>query len=93
MGRQVPTLKDVAQRASVAVQTVSSILHDRPGYTPETRARVLAAIKELGYRPFSVAQSLRTGQTQTIALVVSDIVNPFCATIASTAEDYAHRFG
>ena len=93
MGRQVPTLKDVAQRAGVAVQTVSSILHDRPGYAAETRARLLAAIEELGYRPFAVAQSLRTGQTHTIALVVSDIVNPFCATIASTAEDYAHRFG
>jgi LacI family transcriptional regulator len=93
MGRQVPTLKDVAERAGVAIQTVSSILHDRPGYTAETRARVHAAIAELGYRPFSVAQSLRTRQTHTIALVVSDIANPYCATIASVAEDYAHRFG
>jgi LacI family transcriptional regulator len=93
MERQVPTLKDVAQRAGVAVQTVSSILHERPGYTPETRARVLAAIEELGYRPFSVAQSLRTRQTHTIALIISDIANPSFATMASAAEDYAHQFG
>jgi DNA-binding LacI/PurR family transcriptional regulator len=93
MAKQVPTLKDVAQRAGVAVQTVSSIIHDRPGYTSETRARVQAAIDDLGYRPFSVAQSLRTHQTQTIALVISDIANPSFATIASAAEDYAHRFG
>jgi len=93
MGRQVPILKDVAQRAGVAVQTVSSILHDRPGYTPETRARVLAAIEELGYRPFSVAQSLRTRQTHTIALIISDIANPSFATMASAAEDYAYQFG
>ena len=93
MGRQVPILKDVAQRAGVAVQTVSSILHDRPGYTPETRARVLAAIEELGYRPFSVAQSLRTHQTHTIALIISDIANPSFATMASAAEDYAFQFG
>ena len=93
MARQVPTLKDVAQRAGVAVQTVSSILHERPGYTAETRARVLAAIEEMGYRPFSVAQSLRTRQTHTVALIVSDIANPSFATMASAAEDYAYRFG
>lgn len=93
MGRQVPTLKDVAQRAGVSVQTVSSILHERPGYAPATRAHVLAAIEELGYRPFAIAQSLRTRQTHTIALIISDIANPSFATMASAAEDYAHKFG
>jgi DNA-binding LacI/PurR family transcriptional regulator len=93
MIKQVPTLKDVALRAGVSAQTVSSIIHGRPGYSPETRARVQAAVDELGYRPFSVAQSLRTRQTRTLALIVSDIANPSFATTASAAEDYAHRFG
>src|SRR5205085_3996260 len=41
----------------------------------------------------SVARSLRTGQTHTLALIVSDIANPSFATIASTAEDYAQVNG
>jgi len=86
-------MKDVAQLVGVSVQTVSAVVNDKPGITDETRARVLAAIEQLGYRPYSVARSLRTGQTRTIALVVSDIANPSFATMASAAEDHAHSFG
>lgn len=86
-------MKDVAQLAGVSVQTVSAVVNDKPGITDETRARVLAAIEQLGYRPYSVARSLRTRQTRTIALIVSDIANPVFATMASAAEDYAHSFG
>jgi DNA-binding LacI/PurR family transcriptional regulator len=91
--RKPPTIKDVALKANVSVQTVSAVVNGKPGITEETSARVRAAIQELGYRPFGIARSLRTGQTRTIALIVSDIANPFFATIASTAEDYAHRSG
>ncbi len=91
--RQAPTMRDVARLAGVSVQTVSCVINGKPGITEETRARVQAAIEQLGYRPYSVARSLRTRQTRTIALVVSDIANPSFATMASAAEDYAHRFG
>jgi len=93
MAAKKPTMKDVARLARVSVQTVSCVVNDKPDITEETRARVLAAIKELGYRPYSVARSLRTRQTRTIALIVSDIANPSFATMASAAEDYAHSFG
>jgi len=86
-------MKRVAEQAGVSVQTVSAVINDKPGITRETRERVLAAIEHLGYRPFSIARSLRTGRTRTIALVVSDIANPSFATIASVAEDHAHSFG
>jgi LacI family transcriptional regulator len=86
-------MKDVAERVGVSAQTVSAVINDKPGITEETRARVLDAIKALGYRPYSVARSLRTGQTRTLALIVSDIANPSFATMASAAEDYAHQFG
>ena len=86
-------MKDVAQRADVSIQTVSAVINDKPGITRETRARVLAAVQELGYRPYSIARSLRTGQTHTIALFVPDIANPSFSTIAGAAEDYAHTFG
>jgi len=92
-GKKAPTMRDVAEKVGVSAQTVSAVINDKPGITSETRARVLAAIAELGYRPYSVARSLRTRRTRTIALVVSDIANPSFATMASAAEDYAHRFG
>ena len=88
-----PTMKDVARLADVSVQTVSTIINGRPGISEETTFRVQKAIKDLGYRPFSVARSLRTRETKTIALVVSDIANPSFATMASAAEDYAHKAG
>lgn len=88
-----PTMKDVAQQVGVSVQTVSAVINDKPGFTPETRKRVLAAIQQLGYRPFSVARSLRTRRTHTIALIVPDIANPSFSTIASAAEDVAHASG
>lgn len=91
--RRVPTLKDVAELAGVSIQTVSSIVNHKPGYTDEMRARVQAAVAQLGYRPFAVARSLRTRQTHTIALIVSDISNPSFSGIAGAAEDYAHGFG
>jgi DNA-binding LacI/PurR family transcriptional regulator len=88
-----PTMKDVAEQVGVSVQTVSAVINDKPGITLETRERVLSAIEELGYRPFSIARSLRTRRTHTIALIVPDIANPSFSTIASAAEDVAHASG
>lgn len=87
------TMKDVAERAGVSKQTVSAIINNKPGITAETTARVNAAIQDLGYRPYALARSLRTGQTHTLALIVTDINNPSFSTIASAAEDIAHSFG
>lgn len=93
MNNKPPTMKEVALRAGVSIQTVSAIINGKPGITRETTARVQAAIQELGYRPYSVARSLRTRQTHTFALIVTDINNPSFSTIASAAEDVAHSFG
>ncbi|MCC7450663.1 MAG: LacI family DNA-binding transcriptional regulator [Anaerolineae bacterium] len=91
--KRAPTMRDVAQAVGVSVQTVSAVINNKPGITEETRTRVQEAILRLGYRPYSIARSLRTRRTGTIALVVSDIANPSFATMASAAEDYAHQFG
>jgi DNA-binding LacI/PurR family transcriptional regulator len=88
-----PTMKDVARIADVSLQTVSTVVNDKPGVTDETRQRVLAAVAKLGYRPYSIARSLRTRRTRTIALVISDIANPSFATMASAAEVHAHASG
>ena len=62
-GRKLPTMKDVARQVGVSVQTVSAVVNNKPDITSETRARVLAAIEQLNYRPYMVARSLRTRQT------------------------------
>lgn len=63
----------VAGRAGVSGQTVSRVVNGSPRVDPATRARVEAAMVELGYRPHRAARALRTGRTQTIGLVVTTL--------------------
>jgi LacI family transcriptional regulator len=87
------TISDVAKRAGVSAMTVSRVVNGT-GYTSaETRARVEAAIDELGYVPNALARQLRSKRTKTIALVVADISNPFFTTIARGVEDVAVGHG
>jgi LacI family transcriptional regulator len=86
-------VKDVARLAGVSVATVSRVLNDSAAVTEETRARVLAAVAELGYRPNAVARSLRTDATRTIGLIIGDILNPFFTELARAVEDQARTLG
>ncbi len=82
------TISDVAKRAGVSAMTVSRVVNGT-GYTSaETRVRVEAAIDELGYVPNALARQLRSKRTKSIALLVSDISNPFFTTIARGVEDF-----
>lgn len=65
-------MSDVAELAGVSHQTVSRVLHDSPKVRPETRARVLAAMKQLDYRPNSAARALVTGRTRTLGVISFD---------------------
>lgn len=62
---------DVARRAGVSHVTVSRVLNDHPSVRPATRARVEAAIAELGYRRNSVARALKSGRSSTIGVVIA----------------------
>ncbi|MHB1356585.1 MAG: LacI family DNA-binding transcriptional regulator [Anaerolineae bacterium] len=86
-------MKNVAEAAAVSIQTVSAVINNKPGITQATSDRVLEAIQKLGYRPFSIARSLRTRQTDTIALFVSDIAAPPLAAMASAIENEAYTRG
>ena len=86
-------MRDVARLAGVSAMTVSRTLNEPDVVTPTTRARVMSAIRELGYIPNGVARSLTQGRTDIIALVVSDIQNPFFTTVSRGAEDVAQRYG
>lgn len=80
-------MKDVAKRAGVSVTTVSHVINDTRYVSPELTERVNEAIEELNYRPDPIAQGLSKGKSKTIALVVSDIVNPFFPQVARGVED------
>ncbi|MFI6516816.1 LacI family DNA-binding transcriptional regulator [Spirillospora sp. NPDC050679] len=87
------SVKDVARLAGVSVATVSRVLNESAAVSPGARARVLAAVDELGYRPNAVARSLRTDATRTIGLVIGDILNPFFTELARAVEDQARALG
>jgi len=81
------TMKDVARLADVSVTTVSHVINETRYVSPELTERVNKAIEELDYHPDPIAQGLSKGKSQTIALVVSDIVNPFFPQVARGVED------
>src|SRR3954469_20777385 len=70
--RKVAVMADVAQLAGVSYQTVSRVLHDSPSVHVQTRERVLAAIRQLDYRPNSMARALVTGRSQILGVVSFD---------------------
>lgn len=71
-GARPAVMADVARLARVSYQTVSRVLHDSPHVHRDTRERVLAAIRELDYRPNSVARALVTGRSRTLGVVSFD---------------------
>lgn len=87
----MPTISDVAKQAGVSPATVSRVIQGAKNVSPATRVKVERAIEELGYVPSAVAQSLRSKRTRSLALVVSDITNPFWTTVARGVEDAAQR--
>jgi LacI family transcriptional regulator len=87
------TIQDVAKRAGVAPMTVSRVINNSGYASTDVRERVLAAISDLGYVPNTLARSLRIRRTHTIALILTDITNPFFTTIARGVEDAANAAG
>jgi LacI family transcriptional regulator len=85
----MPTVLDVAKRAGVAPITVSRVINNSGYISQATRERVEAAVKELGYVPNTLARGLRSKQTKTLALVVTDITNPYFTLMARGVEDIA----
>ena len=67
-----PVMADVARLAGVSHQTVSRVLNEHPNVRPLTRERVLAAIRELAYRPNAAARTLVTRRTHTLGVITAD---------------------
>lgn len=84
-----PRLREVAERAGVAVGTVSNVLNNPSKVAPETLARVRAVIAEVGYVPNAAARQLSHGRSGSIGLLVLDAGNPFFTDLAAGVEEAA----
>lgn len=67
-----PVMADVARRAGVSHQTVSRVLNGHPNVSEATKAEVLAAIRDLGYRPNAAARTLVTGKANVLGVISFD---------------------
>ena len=88
------TRNDVAQYAGVSTAVVSYVVNEGPRpVAPETRQRVLDAIRVLGYRPNATARALRMGTTRTFGLITPDGGNPLFAELAKAIDKEASARG
>jgi len=84
-------IKEVAKQAGVSVASVSRVLAGQAKVSEAVRQRVLAAVQDLNYRPDLAARRLRSRQTHTVGLIVSDIRNPFFTEVSRAVEDVAYQ--
>lgn len=87
------TLKDVAKLAHVDVSTVSRALNNTSYVHPDTKARILAAVKELSYQPNVLVRGLRHGKRNTIGVVVPKLTFSIFAEVTFGIEEEARRRG
>jgi DNA-binding LacI/PurR family transcriptional regulator len=91
--RRAAVMSDVGRLAGVSHQTVSRVINGSPKVRPETRQRVIAAMRELGYTPNSVARALATGRTNTLGVVGFDTTLYGPASTLFGIERAAHEAG
>lgn len=83
-------LKDVAKLAGVGLGTASRVLNNHPSVTEETKKLVLAAMKELNYKPNAIARSLKMNSTRTVGVIIPDITSAFFPEVVRGIEDIAN---
>jgi DNA-binding LacI/PurR family transcriptional regulator len=91
--RRTAVMADVAKLAGVSHQTVSRVINDSAHVRPETRRRVLAAMRQLDYRPNPAARALVTGRSQTLGVVSFDTTLYGPASTLFAIEQAAHAAG
>jgi LacI family transcriptional regulator len=91
--RQAATLKDIARITGYSVNTVSRALRDKDDIASVTREKIKQISREIGYINNSLASSLRLGHTNTIAVILGDISNPFFSIQMKEIEDRAREEG
>jgi len=89
----LPSIKDVAELAGVAVGTVSHVITGSVPVSGELRRKVHEAIRQLDYHPNHVARSLKTSKTRTLGIIVPDMTIPYFPRVIRGAESAARQRG
>ncbi|MFJ9173727.1 LacI family DNA-binding transcriptional regulator [Streptomyces sp. NPDC102360] len=82
-----PSIESVAVAAGVSPTTVSHALSGKRAVSAATRERVMQAVETMNYRPNMVARGLRSRRTQTVALLLVDVANPYYPAVARAIHD------
>lgn len=91
-----PTIKDIAKELNVSVTTVSFVLNGKGKerkISDKVINKILKYIKKIDFTPNSLAQSLRSGKSKILVLMVEDISNPFFSKIVRKLKDIVYRSG
>lgn len=87
------TIKDIARELGISPSTVSRALKDHPDISPETKRVVTELAEKLNYQPNSIALSLRHSKSNTIGVIIPQVVHWFFSTVISGIEDIAYGAG
>ncbi|MGQ9473047.1 MAG: LacI family DNA-binding transcriptional regulator [Candidatus Caldatribacteriaceae bacterium] len=87
------TIYDIAREVGVSPATVSRALSGGNRVKEETKRKIIAVAEKLDYTPNYLARGLKKKKTDTIALIISDVTNPFFTNLARGVEDTASRHG
>ncbi|HNW86995.1 MAG TPA: LacI family DNA-binding transcriptional regulator [Candidatus Limiplasma sp.] len=91
-GKRV-VLQDIADATGYTVNTVSRALRNKPDIAQSTRGHIRRVADDMGYVQDSLASSLRSGFSNTLAVIVGGVTNPFYATMIDAIHDYAQTLG
>lgn len=87
------TIKDIAQYLSISVSTVSRALVGDKNIRQETKEKVLDTARKLGYKPNPVATNLKYGHTNTVGVIVPEMVTPFASRVINGIQDVLYANG
>ena len=87
------TIKDIARHLSLSVSTVSRALINDKNIRQETKERVLETAKMLGYKPNPVATNLKYGHTNTVGVIVPEMLTPFASQVISGIQSVLYANG
>jgi len=87
------TIKDIAKALGISASTVSRALKDHPDISRDTKDAVNELAKKLHYKPNAVALSLKSSKTNTIGIIIPELVHYFFSSVISGIEDVAYEAG